>query len=221
MTSYCGAGARVGLIEALLLADDRRLEALLQEGGLPAQVPNNGSALNFARTTYAIERLIELGAPIDATDRWGRTPMASISALGLKGRPLVWHLVGCGVAATAVDYARIGDRDNIPEESCAEPAVIVAAVEFGHQELVEWLLDQGADPNARSSERSRQTALHIAAWNGSLALAKMLVEAGADIAALDEEHSSTPRGWAETAITVKNNPLCREVAEYLAGLEAA
>ncbi len=46
-------GARVGLMEALMLADDERVEELLRPGAsaLPAYAPNGGSVLNFARTT--------------------------------------------------------------------------------------------------------------------------------------------------------------------------
>jgi hypothetical protein len=40
-------------------------------------------------------------------------------------------------------------------------------------------------------------------------------------AALDEEHRGTPRHWAEVSVTVSNNPKCRAVAAYLAGLEAS
>jgi hypothetical protein len=66
----------------------------------------------------------------------------------------------------------------------------------------------------------RPQALHSAAWNGDMEMARLLVEGGADIAALDEEHRGTPRHWAEVSVTVTNNPKCRAVAAYLAGLEA-
>ena len=62
------------------------------------------------------------------------------------------------------------------------------------------------------------TALHSAAWNGDLRMAKLLVEAGADITARDPEHDNTPAGWAEVAINITNNPDCKDVADYLAGL---
>jgi Ankyrin repeats (many copies) len=37
------------------------------------------------------------------------------------------------------------------------------ALDFGHHKLVQWLLDRGANANARSSFGSRGTALHSAA----------------------------------------------------------
>lgn len=42
-------GARVGLLEALMMADDRRVEDLLRPGTLPDIAPNGGSILAFAR----------------------------------------------------------------------------------------------------------------------------------------------------------------------------
>ena len=38
-----------------------------------------------------------------------------------------------------------------------------------------------------------------------------------DLHARDSEHKETPRGWAETSVTVTNNPACMDVAAWLAG----
>jgi ankyrin repeat protein len=93
---------------------------------------------------------------------------------------------------------------------------MMAAVEFGHHELARWLLGQGADANARADDRSGQTALHSAAWNGDLEMIRLLVDAGADLRARDAQYDNTPQGWAETAATVTNNPKCGEAAMWLA-----
>jgi hypothetical protein len=37
-------------------------------------------------------------------------------------------------------------------------------------------------------------------------MVKMLLAAGADPAAIDDEHNGTPRDWAEVAIDIENNP---------------
>jgi hypothetical protein len=68
-------GARVGLFEALLAGDDDLVERMLRAGksALPDVDPNGGSILAFARTPFAIDRLLELGAPRDVKDRWGAT----------------------------------------------------------------------------------------------------------------------------------------------------
>ena len=219
-------GARVELMEALMLADDERVEELLRPGAsaLPAYAPNGGSVLSFARTTAAIDRLLELGVATDVKDRWGSTPIESMSRLGPRGQPLVRHLIARGVPAAPEEYARLGDRQTLAAMIEQKPAivrsdaVVMGAVDFGHLELVEWLLTRGANVNARATAQSRHTALHSAAWNGDLPMVRLLVGAGADLSARDEEHDGTPLGWAEVSIEVTNNPKCREVVEYLSRL---
>jgi hypothetical protein len=218
-------GARVGLPEALLLGDDARVAELLGPGAaaLPADVPNAGSLLNFARTTFAIDRLIDLGVPTDAKDRWGATPIESMSRLGPRGHALVRHMIARGVAAAPEEYARLGDQSTLAKLVESQPgvahsdAVMMGAVDFGHHELVEWLIARGGNVNARANAASRHTALHSAAWNGDLRMVKLLVGAGADTSALDDEHHGTPLAWAEVSIDVTNNPACKAVVEYLGG----
>jgi ankyrin repeat protein len=119
----------------------------------------------------------------------------------------------------------MGDQDTLAALIAAKPdiaksdAVMMGAVDFGHHDLVTWLLSQGANVNARTDWGSRHTALHSAAWNGDLRMVKLLVDAGADITARDPEHDNTPAGWAKVAIDVTNNPACKDVADYLTGLD--
>lgn len=44
----------------------------------------------------------------------------------------------------------------------------------------------------------------------------VMMGAGADRTARDQEHDSTPLGWAETAVKVTNNPACAAVVTFLA-----
>jgi ankyrin repeat protein len=63
---------------------------------------------------------------------------------------------------------------------------------------VRWLLDHGADPNARWSHwGANLTALHLAAMNGDEPIARMLLEAGADPGIRDAVHDGDAAGWAE------------------------
>jgi ankyrin repeat protein len=220
-------GARVGLMEALMMGDDARVEAILRPGAdaMPSYAPNAGSLLNFARTPFAIDRLIELGAALDQRDRWGATPVESMSRLGPRGQPLVRHLIARGARAAPEEYARLGDQATLARLADADPAVaqsepvLIGAVDFGHCALVEWLLARGANVNARATAQSRHTALHAAAWNGDLPMVELLVQAGAERSAVDDEHKTTPLEWARVAIDVSNNPKCQAVVEYLTGLE--
>jgi len=220
-------GATVGLIEALMLADDAAVEKLLRPGksALPASEPNKGSILAFARTTYAIDRLLELGVERDRKDRWGGTPIERMSRLGPRGQPLVQHMLKRGAAIAPQDYACMGDKDTLAALIAAAPAiaksdaVMMGAVDFGHHDLAQWLLAHGGNVNARTGAQSRHTALHSAAWNGDLRMATLLVEAGADVNARDHQHDNTPAGWAKVSIEVTNNPNAKDVADYLAGLD--
>jgi ankyrin repeat protein len=217
-------GAYVGLLEALMLADDERVRVLLDAEGLPDVTPNAGSILAFARTPYAIDRLIALGAPIDMKDRWDATPIEAMSRLGSRGAGLVGHMAARGALVRPEEFARLGDRQALEQLVATDPsvargdAVMMAAVDFKHHGLVEWLLAKGGNVNARSSAASRHTALHSAAWNGDLGMVKLLIAAGADPTARDATYDATPQGWASTSIDVSNNPACAEVAAYLGTL---
>lgn len=214
-------GARVGLVEALLLKDDALVDVLLR-GGLPA-IPNDGSILAFARTPHAIDRLLALDASPTQKDRWGTAPIEAMSRVGGDdGRALVRHMMGRGVVPAPQDFARLGDQEVLAVLADADPsiprsdAVMMAAVDFRHHALVRWLLAQGGSPNAVSGTEFRHSALHSAAWNGDLEMVQLLVAAGADVHARDARYDAPPWGWATTAITVTNNPKCREVADWLA-----
>ena len=221
-------GAGVGLLEALLLGDDAAVARLLGgQPGLPAIRPNGGSLLAFARTTTAIDLLLELGAGRAEKDRWGASPIEAMSRLGAAGQPLVRHLLSRGIPAAPEEFARLGDRATLAALADRDPAVarsapvLMGAVDFGHHELAEWLLAGGADPNARAASGSRGSALHSAAWEGDLRMARLLVAAGADVQARDAEHHNTPAGWARVAVQVTNNPRCADVADYLDSLTSS
>lgn len=214
-------GARIGLLEALMLGYDDEVDAWIGRGPLPAMSPNGGSLLAFARTTHAIDRLLELGASTTQKDRWGAAPIDALSRLGATGRPLVAHLISRGVEAAPQEYARLGDLPKLQALAERQPGIVLddlvmmGAVDFGHRDIVTWLLSQGASANARSGAQSRHTALHSAAWNGDADMVRLLLAAGADTSRRDEQYNATAEGWAETSIQVTNNPRCAEVLSVL------
>lgn len=214
-------GAKIGLIEALMLRDDAKVEELLRDGVLPDVAPNGGSILAFAKTSYAIRRLFDLRVSATKKDRWGADPIEAMSRAGAEGQELVRHMMLHGITPRPQEFARLGDRAGLEALIAADPsvatndAVMMGAVDFGHVELARWLIAQGANVNARAAQQSRHTALHSAAWEGNLEMAQLLVAAGADINARDEEYEGTPAGWADTSITISNNPGCPAVRDWL------
>ncbi len=80
------------------------------------------------------------------------------------------------------------------------------AVITGQLQVVEYLLDAGADPSARY--RDRNTALHTAAFFGRAEAAARLLDAGADYNARNV-HGETPLD------SMRHN---RRMTEYIAGL---
>ena len=59
------------------------------------------------------------------------------------------------------------------------PCLALAAY-FGHAEIVDLLLDHGADPNAQARNDTRVTSLHAAAARGHSGIIDRLLKAGAD-----------------------------------------
>ena len=65
---------------------------------------------------------------------------------------------------------------------------------FKHESTAAFLLDHGMGPNHMNWQRV--TLLHYMASEGLLAKARLLVDHGADINAIDDEYRSTPLGLA-------------------------
>ena len=83
----------------------------------------------------------------------------------------------------------------------ARPALIVWAAAQGQPGSVELLAGLGFDVNAKGrsdvpAEDPWQTALHVAAMEGHLDLARSLLRLGADPDIRDQRFGGTPLGWA-------------------------
>ena len=70
-----------------------------------------------------------------------------------------------------VDLAKYDSEPYIP--------ILYASAWSGNKELVQYLIDKGANINARKS--GNETALHRAAWKGADDIVELLVENGADL----------------------------------------
>lgn len=217
-------GAKIGLFEALLMGNNDRVDTVLAQPDVLTLPCPSGSVVAFARTPYAVRRLIEQGVSTRDKNRWGSDAMDALSRLGRRGQPLIAALSECGEPVAAKDFARLGDLTRLQDMAkidakiVTDPAVFMAAVDFGEVDTAAWLLRNGANVNARQDYGSKGTALHSAAWNGDVNMVVHLLENGADPAALDEEHHTTPLVWAKTARKITNNARCDDVIDILSKL---
>ena len=75
-----------------------------------------------------------------------------------------------------------------------DPSPLPGAVAGGDRTIIKQLLEVGADPNAFGAHG--YAALHAATIHGNLAMIRMVLSTGASLDLKDNEHHSTPVGWA-------------------------
>jgi hypothetical protein len=90
----------------------------------------------------------------------------------------------------------------VPSALAARPGLVVWAAANGRLDAVRRLVALGFSVNALGRgdtpvEQPWETALHQAAGNGDLAMARLLLELGADPSIRDARFDATPLGWAE------------------------
>lgn len=112
-----------------------------------------------------IRRLIRAGADVHAQGVGGVTALHYACFIGDES--LARELVDRGA-----DVRRATADDG-------STPLMLAAVVPGRHQLIRWLLERGADPNAR--RKNGGTALMHAALNGDSPLADLLLRSGADV----------------------------------------
>ena len=130
----------------------------------------------------ALQEQIDVGAPIDALDDRGETPLIAAS---FSGKP------------DAVDRLLDAGAD-VNGRSDRGMTALHAAAYSGHIDIVALLIDRGADVNDQSN-KFRITPLHAAAEENHPEVVAMLISAGADID-LKEANAITAlsrAGWRE------------------------
>jgi ankyrin repeat protein len=177
--------------------------------------------LHWAVTHGMAERvrlLVERG--VDIVSPFGGDELTPAGRAATTGHPeLVRYLVEQGAPAPDlrpeerfVAAALTADRATVADLSAAHPgladavrearpALIVWAAAQGQPGSVELLAGLGFDVNAKGrsdvpAADPWQTALHVAAMQGRLDLARSLLRLGADPDIRDHRFDSTPLGWA-------------------------
>ena len=171
--------------------DQRQRVALLAEHGVDIVSPFTEDRAPRRRTPIEValtsghrelaDLLADLGAPpprLDAADAFVAAVMAGDAD---------------AVAHTPVEVVETVRRKRT--------GLVTWAAAQGAPNAVELLASVGFDVNARGrsdvfGNQPWHTALHVAAEHGDLALARTLLELGADPNIADERYHSTPLGWA-------------------------
>jgi len=107
----------------------------------------------------------------------------------------------------ALDAMLVETPNLLAEARRLHPGLVRHAAELGRLMSVQLLVELGFDVN----HVERVTAMHEAAWRGDMTMAQRLIQLGADPTIEDEEHHSTPQGWALHSHH-------HEVADYLASV---
>lgn len=114
------------------------------------------------------------------------------AALSLRDYDLADRLWSQDVAVRG-----FGDRGE-REPRLSTSAILHLMGKRGDTDAVRWLLDRGADVDAKWIHWDTEaTALHVAASRGHADIVRMLLDAGADPTIHDSRHDSDVRGWAE------------------------
>ena len=149
---------------------------LLELGADPAATDGLGVPAGVYAANPGVEpRVIELLSSAGGVDLF--------SALSLGNLALASRLVERSGATLKADTARAGTLHLLAKR--------------GDATAVKWLLDRGADANARWSHWDAEvTPMHLAASQGHAAIVHILLGAGADPAIRDSKHDGDVADWA-------------------------
>lgn len=201
-------GARHHIFSAIAmnLADEMRRIVAADPAALSRPMSRNEDyrlPLHFAvqkNRPEMVALLLELGADPLATDGSGFPATAYATAPEID-RSILEAIRARGGITDLFTALALGDRDAAERLWSAEPGkgagVLHRMAKRNQGAAVQWLLDHGADPNARWSHWDAEvTPLHLAASQGHAEIVRLLLQAGADPRIRDSKHDSDPIGWA-------------------------
>jgi ankyrin repeat protein len=164
------------------------VELLLTLGADPLAVDGSGNTVAAYSTSPGTDRPVMEAiraltrAELVSAERGSRTPRGStmdlLAALALSDWETAARILGGNPGASAGALHLMAKRGDVA--------------------AVQWLLDQGADPNARWAHWDAEvTPLHLAALGDHPEVVRLLLSAGADPRIHDSKHDSDALGWAE------------------------
>ncbi len=181
------AGATEGLQEAALIKAVKQeeletIKSLIQAGADTNAMDNDGQSALMWAVYEGNADIVKILRHAGATE--GLNEAKLLKAIGAEDLKYVQHILEEGADVNM----RIPDIDDVLISADAGDSMLMYAVEKGNMELVQILLDNDADINARGSEG--RTALMIAAQFDSVDILNLLLERGANVNARDANGES-------------------------------
>jgi len=170
------APAPVDIHVAVRAGDVEKVEAALK-GGAGVNSPDNWGrtplivALQQGKAQI-VEILLDRGASVAATDAWGRTPL----------------LVATQLKNTAAIRLLLEKKSDVNAANKNDITPLISAAQTGNQEAVSMLLRAGAAPDR--ADNLGWTALMWAVFRKDAAIAKLLLDYGADAAKVGRDKST-------------------------------
>ncbi|XP_012146768.2 zinc-RING finger and ankyrin repeat domain-containing protein rolling pebbles [Megachile rotundata] len=160
--------------------------SLLLEFGADVELTNSQgcTALSLAASRGhcdVVRRLAAAGASLGHTDMAGQCPLVHAARHGRLS--VVGYLLACDWVVPPSEAEAEGSQE-IGREEAAQQAVVAAAAQ-GHESVVEYLLDMAEVIVDRPDTLIGETALTIAAANGSTATVSALLARGASPTAVN------------------------------------
>lgn len=207
-------GARHHIFSAISfnLADEVRRIVAADPSALSRRQSRNEDyqrPLHFAvrkNRPQMVALLLELGADPLATDGSGYPPAAYATAADIDQS--VMEMIRARGPMDLLTALALNEWDAAARLLRHEPGAIQAGgasvgglhlmAKRGDVQAVEWLLDHGADPNARWNHwDALVTPLHLAVLGYHREVVRLLLAAGADPTIRDSKHDADPVGWAD------------------------
>jgi ankyrin repeat protein len=157
--------------------------------------------------TRMVRLLLDLGADVNATDATGATALTTaaqenadpgiVSMLQEAGAK-VDFIAALNLARYELADAMLRDDPSRIGPQGRDTIALHLATVRKNAETLRWLIAHGVDVNAkRELWDCNYTALHITAADGTVDIARMLLDAGADPNIRDDKYEATVLGWAE------------------------
>ncbi|XP_078600101.1 uncharacterized protein LOC144875153 [Branchiostoma floridae x Branchiostoma japonicum] len=184
-----GCNGRTAVHRAAERGQAQTLQVLLQAGGSPNMTNEDGETplhIALLRNPDVTQLLLEKGGDPSIKSEDGGTGL---------------HLAAWTGNVDALRLVLETGKVDVDEKDFAGCTALHLASEQGHFEVVEVLIDIGADPHTR--DKQGDTALHWAAYHGHVKVVELLLSKGLDSNAkgcngITAVHRAAERGQAQT-----------------------